>query len=200
MSDEPTPNVTITEAALERVRAVIEAQGDQVAGIRVSIAGRGPEGFAHGFSLVVKGSEPEGDTRIEVGGVATYLEGRSLEYLEGVVVDFATNEQGTGGQFTFENPNPIWRDEISLRLQNLFDQAINPQIAQHGGVVHLIAVEVPRAYVEMGGGCQGCGMANVTLKQGIEVAIREYVPEIEEVIDTTDHASGTNPYHQPSKK
>ena len=69
----------------------------------------------------------------------------------------------------------------------------------HGGNVTLIEVKDGRAYIEMGGGCQGCGMASVTLKQGIEVSVREAVPEIQEVIDVTDHAEGTNPYYQPTK-
>jgi Fe/S biogenesis protein NfuA len=201
MSDPKSaqPSVTITEPALERITEVLAAQGDKVAGIRLAVAGRGPDGLVHGFTLVVKGAEPADDPKIEVGGITTYIEARSVEYLDGVTVDFAAQEGGAG-QFMFDNPNPVWRDEIALKVQQLLDEAINPQIASHGGVVHLIAIEETRAYVEMGGGCQGCGMADVTLKQGVEVAIKEYVPEIEEVVDTTDHASGTNPYYQPSKK
>jgi Fe-S cluster biogenesis protein NfuA len=69
----------------------------------------------------------------------------------------------------------------------------------HGGYITLLDVKDDVAYVALGGGCQGCGMANVTLKQGIEALIREAVPEIHQVVDTTDHAGGTNPYYQPSK-
>ena len=196
----PTPSVTITEPALERIVEVLAAQGDQVAGIRLAVVGRTSEGFVHGFTLVLRDSEPEGDAKVEVGSVTAYIEGRSIEYLDGVVVGFEVTEGGAGGQFTFENPNPLWNDDISLRVQHLLDESINPQIASHGGIVNLIAVEGSRAYVEMGGGCQGCGMADVTLKQGVEVALRDFIPEIEEVVDTTDHASGTNPYYQPSKK
>ncbi len=105
-----------------------------------------------------------------------------------------------GGRFTFENPNALWHDELSMRIQYLFDNAINPQIAAHGGMVNLIEVIGDIAYVELGGGCQGCNLANVTLKQGIEAAVLEYVPEISEVRDTTDHASGENPFYRPSKK
>ena len=76
----------------------------------------------------------------------------------------------------------------------------DPGIASHGGYVDLVGVEGPVAYIQLGGGCQGCGLADVTLKQGIEVAVKEAVPEIEEVADATDHDAGTNPYFQPSKK
>jgi Fe/S biogenesis protein NfuA len=70
----------------------------------------------------------------------------------------------------------------------------------HGGSAELVAVEDTTAYVRLGGGCVGCGMATVTLSQGIEVAIKEAVPEILSVVDVTDHASGTNPYYEAAKK
>ena len=89
---------------------------------------------------------------------------------------------------------------MALKIQELFDASINPGIASHGGFVDLLGVEGNVAYIRLGGGCQGCGLADVTLKQGIEVAIKEAVPKIEEVADATDHDSGTNPYFEPSKK
>ena len=79
-------------------------------------------------------------------------------------------------------------------------RAIAPAIASHGGVAELVAVEDDTAYLRLSGGCQGCGLASVTLTQGIEVAIRESVPEIVNVVDVTDHASGTNPYFEAAKK
>lgn len=194
------PRVTLSEAAGAKVREVLAAQGERVAGVRLTVAGRGPEGFQHGFSLVLHDALPEGDAVVEADGIVTYLEGRNVRYLDGITVDFEPNESGVGGRFTFDNPNPLWLDDVSQRIQELFDQAINPQIAAHGGVVNLIEVVGPIAYVELGGGCQGCNLANVTLKQGIEAAVLEYVPEIAEVRDTTDHASGENPYYKPSKK
>jgi Fe/S biogenesis protein NfuA len=77
---------------------------------------------------------------------------------------------------------------------------VNPAIAMHDGSAELVAVEDETAYVRLGGGCVGCGMATVTLSQGIEVAITDNVPEIESVVDVTDHASGTNPYYEAAKK
>ena len=77
---------------------------------------------------------------------------------------------------------------------------INPSIASHGGQAELVAVEDGTAYLRLSGGCQGCGMATVTLTQGIEVAIKESVPEISQVTDVTDHASGNNPYYEAAKK
>lgn len=198
--DAPEPRVLISEAASAKVREVLEAQGERVAGVRITIAGRTAEGFQHGFSLVLHEALPEGDAVVDTDGITTYLEARSIQYLDGISIDYEVNESGVGGRFTFENPNPLWLDDISKRIQDLFDQAINPQIAAHGGMVHLIEVVGPIAYVELSGGCQGCNLADVTLKQGIEAAVLEYVPEIAEVRDTTDHASGENPFYKPSKK
>ena len=82
----------------------------------------------------------------------------------------------------------------------VLEEQINPAIASHGGHAQLVAVEDSIAYLRLGGGCQGCGMAAVTLSQGIEVAILDMVPEITEVIDVTDHSSGDNPYYEAAKK
>ncbi|MGH9299755.1 MAG: NifU family protein, partial [Acidimicrobiales bacterium] len=76
----------------------------------------------------------------------------------------------------------------------------NPQIAAHGGFADLVAYEEGTAYVRMLGGCQGCGLASVTLSQGITVAIQDAVPEVTSVLDVTDHASGENPYYEAAKK
>lgn len=90
--------------------------------------------------------------------------------------------------------------QIRDKVQVILERDINPAVASHGGFVELIDVDDATVYVRLGGGCQGCGMANVTLKQGIEAAIRQQVPEVAAILDTTDHASGMNPYYSPSKK
>jgi Fe/S biogenesis protein NfuA len=83
---------------------------------------------------------------------------------------------------------------LKERVQQVFDEQINPAVSMHGGFISLIDVKDTTVYVEMGGGCQGCGAANMTLKAGIEAILMEEVPEVTAVIDTTDHASGDNPY------
>ena len=98
-----------------------------------------------------------------------------------------------------------WRDAIpkpgldtpeAVAIQDLLESSINPSVASHGGHISLIDVDGARAYIRMEGGCQGCGMADVTLKQGVQVEIQKVVPTIREVLDVTDHAGGTNPYYQ----
>ena len=90
-------------------------------------------------------------------------------------------------------------EDLRARVQELIYTMINPAVAGHGGVVELIDVQDNRVYLQMGGGCQGCGAADVTLKSGIERLIKEEIPEVVEVLDTTDHASGSNPYYSAGK-
>ena len=89
---------------------------------------------------------------------------------------------------------------MMTRVQTIFETQINPAVAQHGGHVELLDVRNGKVYIQMGGGCQGCGMADVTLRQGIEATIRREIPEVDEILDTTDHATGANPYYTPAKK
>jgi Fe/S biogenesis protein NfuA len=96
--------------------------------------------------------------------------------------------------FKIDNPNPLWHDPLAAQVQAVIEQKVNPGIAVHGGRVTLLDVDQGVAYINMSGGCQGCGLASVTLKQGVEKMIRESAPEIVQVIDTTEHALGLHPY------
>jgi Fe/S biogenesis protein NfuA len=89
--------------------------------------------------------------------------------------------------------------DLATKVQELLDSTINPAVAGHGGFVQLIDVKDNKVYLQMGGGCQGCGAADITLKSGIERLIKEELPEIDEVLDTTDHGAGENPYYVPGK-
>jgi len=89
--------------------------------------------------------------------------------------------------------------DLKWAIGDLLDREINPAVAAHGGFVELIDVRKNSVYIRLGGGCQGCGAADITLKQGIEKAIRDLVPRVGEILDTTDHAAGRNPYYSPSK-
>jgi Fe/S biogenesis protein NfuA len=95
--------------------------------------------------------------------------------------------------------DPLDEKQVKDAVQKILDEMINPAIAGHGGWVDLLDVKDNNVYLRLGGGCVGCGMVNVTLKQGIEATLREEIPQIAGVIDQTDHAGGTNPYYQPAK-
>jgi Fe/S biogenesis protein NfuA len=165
--------------------------------LRVAIIGQGPGGFLYDLLFVEGTTKAPEDVIVDAGGFQVFIDRDSAPKLNGATLDFIEGIQQSG--FKIDNPNPLWDDPKAKAVQDVIDTKINPAIAMHGGYVTLLDVKGDIAYVALGGGCQGCGMANVTLKQGIEVIIREAVPEIRQVIDTTDHAGGTNPYYQPSK-
>ncbi len=96
-------------------------------------------------------------------------------------------------------PKPGLDTEEGKAIQSLLEQRINPQVASHGGRISLVDVQDDTAYIRLEGGCQGCGMADVTLKQGVAKEIQALVPTISKVLDVTDHAGGTNPYYLPGK-
>ena len=153
-------------------------------------------------------SEFDDDVLVEQDDdLAIAIPADSVELLRGATLAFS-------GGMVMQNPNrplpPAARvaqvpqadlsGEVPQRVIQVLDEQINPAIASHGGFAELVAVEDSIAYLRLSGGCQGCGMAAVTLSQGIEVAILDTVPEITEVVDVTDHASGTNPYYEAAKK
>jgi Fe/S biogenesis protein NfuA len=142
--------------------------------------------------------------------IAIVIPAASVPALRGAVLD-RQGDLETGGIFV-DNPNSPspavdarrptadLSGPVPQRVMQVLDESVNPAIAAHGGRAELVAVEDDTAYLRLSGGCQGCGMATVTLSQGIEVAIKEAVPEIARVVDVTDHAAGTNPYFEAAKK
>ncbi|MDE2966000.1 MAG: NifU family protein [Chloroflexota bacterium] len=191
--------ITFSEVARSKLLEVLTGYPEEVAGLRLKIAGRTSDGFEHVLTIVEQGYEPEGDVTADYPDFTLYVEGERVDDLRGTAIHYEFKGPNVSG-LEFNNPNPVWRDPLAQAIQQIFDEQVNPQIAAHGGYVQLLEVKGSKAYIEMGGGCQGCGMANVTLKQGVEVAVKEQLPEIDELIDVTDHQSGENPYYQPSKK
>jgi NFU1 iron-sulfur cluster scaffold homolog, mitochondrial len=105
-----------------------------------------------------------------------------------------SEEPAVGAQF---DSSMLPEAEIRQKVKDLLENEINPALGMHGGFVELIDVRKNSVYLKLGGGCQGCGSARMTLKFGIERVIRERIPEVGEILDTTDHAAGRNPYYQP---
>ncbi len=188
--------LTVTDAAKEKIRSVIEDQGMEVEGLRISINGRSASAFEYGLGLEVE-LDP-GDVVVDCGDFKVLIDPESAENLKGAIIDYVEDLNSNG--FKIDNPNtPTWDNPKAQAIQQLIDERINPAVASHGGQIDLLDVTDDSIYIHMGGGCQGCGMANVTLKHGIEGMIQEHFPEIKNIIDTTDHASGTNPYYESSK-
>jgi Fe/S biogenesis protein NfuA len=189
--------LTITELAKEKILTFMKAENQEGIALRVAIRGRGPGGFQYDLGFVKEEDKEVGDTVVDAGDFQVFIDPESASNLKGATVDYVSNLYESG--FKIENPNSVWTDPKAMAVQQVIDTRINPGVAMHGGYVSLLDVKDDIVYIALGGGCQGCGMVDVTLKQGIEVMIREAVPEIRQVVDTTDHAGGTNPYYQPSK-
>jgi Fe/S biogenesis protein NfuA len=201
--------VFLTEKAREKVdgfRVGLEDAESQA--MWVEVTGIQAGAFTYNLSLKpVSGAGPE-DYVQEFGELKVVVPARDADALRGATVDWSDDLMSGG--LTVENPNtpspamaPPPADlsgPVAQRVMQVIEQQINPSIAMHGGSAELVAVEDTTAYVRLGGGCVGCGMATVTLSQGIEVAITDAVPEIMSVVDVTDHASGTNPYYEAAKK
>lgn len=185
--------LAISSKAREMLDQFAENADDDDLVLRIEIIGRGPKGFQYDLQLVNSSEAKEDDIPLEIDGMDVLVASKSKIYLEGTTIDY--KETLMGGGFSFENPNPLWMDELSQTVAQIIADEVNPAVASHGGHVDLVGVDDNKAIIAFGGGCQGCGMADVTLKQGVEVMIKDKVPAITEVIDVTDHAAGTNPFY-----
>ena len=194
--------LTFTDQARERVLSFIQEEEGGVA-LRIAVHADSPLALQYELMLVDDSDLQPTDTTIDAGGFNVYVDESSVEKLDGATVDWV--ESMGGGGFQVENPNikPLGSEppsgELAKRLAQFIEAQINPAVASHGGKIALIDVRDNVVYVQLSGGCQGCGMATVTLKQGVERLIRETFPEVAEVIDVTDHSMGSNPYYEASR-
>jgi len=188
---------TVTETAQTKILERMEAEGKADRMLRIRIVGWTADDYQYRLEVIQAEAREAGDVEVPTDRLPLLLAGDSVEKLTGATLDFLETAQQQG--FSIENPNPVWTDPLELKIQRVLDQKINPGVGMHGGQVRLLRAEDGVAYISFGGGCVGCGMSNVTLKQGVDRMIREEVPEIRQVVDTTDHASGTNPYYQPTE-
>lgn len=184
-----------TAAALKVLEFAATTNQPENIGLRVYVQG-GRTSYDYGFKF---DQRQENDVVVPQEGFDLYVDGFSFHLLRGASVDYV--EGVSGGGFSVSNPNEPdpSSDPLFARVKRFIDEQINPGVSTHGGNVTLLEVKDGIAYVELGGGCQGCGMVDVTLKHGIERMLKEQIPEIESVYDTTDHASGDNPYFTQGK-
>jgi Fe/S biogenesis protein NfuA len=191
------PVVHITAEALEqllRFRADAAAPAEHCLYVRV--AGAAGEEYRHALSIEPLSAAQAGDLHERAGDLDVVVPAASVERLRGATIDWADEPPQVG--FAVHNPNrPSADDALTERVRATLAEKINPSIALHGGHADVAAVEGRTAYLRLSGGCQGCGMAAVTLRQLIESELTEAVPEIADVVDVTDHAAGTNPYYAP---
>jgi Fe/S biogenesis protein NfuA len=214
-SDEAVPLLRVTDAARAMVREVraSEADADRLAlWLEVSGASAGAYSYDMWFQLA---SDAGGDDVVQHhDDLVVVIPAGSVERLRGATLD--TGGAGSADGLVIVNPNLPARQPsspaisgrapadlsgpIAERVIAVLEEQVNPSIAMHGGHAELVAIEDEIAYLRLSGGCQGCGLAQVTLSQGIAVAIQDSVPEITQVVDVTDHATGDNPFYEPAKK
>ncbi len=208
-TDEPI--VSIDEAVLPMLLEIRDREDDaEDLGLVVSIGGVADGAFTYGTAFMRVDAAAETDLIHEAGSLPVIVSEADVENLRGAVLTKSKNLLKPG--LTIENPNTPspaistgmaqgdLTGSVAEKVVQVVNEAINPSIASHGGRAEVVAVEDGTAYIRLGGGCVGCGMAGVTLSQGIEATITDLVPEISKVVDVTDHAQGENPYYEKSKK
>ncbi len=191
--------LTVTDAAREKLAELIANSPAPVLGVRIIAEAESPMNPQYSLGFVQEGEEEEDDIVFDFGEFKVYIDEDSMAFVEKVQLDFISGAAGTGFRIERKRDTLKLEGPLAEKVQKVIEEEINPALALHGGFVQLIDVKDTTVYIELGGGCRGCGMVDVTLKQGIEVQIKQRVPEITEILDATDHASGNNPYYQPSK-
>ncbi len=190
--------VTFTEEAKAHVVAFLAEESEPLA-VRIEVLDSSPLAPQYDLALIEESEKESNDQVYEQGGFEVVVPRASVDLLQGATVDWVESMQGSG--FKVENPNIVPIGEgmaegpLADRVKHVIEMQVNPAIASHGGSVTLIEVRDDVVYLEMMGGCQGCGMAAVTLAQGIRRIIMESVPDVRDIVDVTNHDAGDNPYY-----
>ncbi|MGI9579174.1 MAG: NifU family protein [Microthrixaceae bacterium] len=194
----------VSEAALETVLGIRDQEPDAATlALRVEITGSSGREYTYDLSFAAPDEVAEGHLLYTEGDLALAIEEDSVQRLIGSELDLPRSA-GQGG-LVIRNPNtpdPFEGIDIELtgelpdKVTQLLEAQVNPMLASHGGFAQFVGVDDDNnVYVTMGGGCQGCAASAATLRDGIRTAIMDAIPEIAEVIDTTDHEAGQNPFY-----
>ncbi len=195
--------LNFTDRAREVVRSFLEQSGGELEALRISTASGSPVAPRFELTLVELAERSEDERQVDGGGFPVLVREADVDRLEGATVDFVerVNESGfevrpvarsNGRGAAGANGGPT--GEIADRVRSVLEAQVNPAIASHGGMISLVDVDGTEVYVEMSGGCQGCALSRMTLRQGVERMLREAIPDLTAVHDITDHASGSNPF------
>ncbi|MGK2958268.1 MAG: NifU family protein [Acidimicrobiales bacterium] len=203
MATSDAPIVIVSEKARTEILAMrsAEAEGDTLA-LAIAVTGHSGNEYAYELTFEPLGDLPNGVQLYQSGDLPVAIGEDDEHRLRGSVLDLV---DPTG--LVLRNPNrpppPVVPGSLELtgtveeRLAQLLEGEINPMLASHGGFAAMDRVEDGVAYLSMGGGCQGCGLAQMTLTEGIKTSVLEQIPEITTVVDITDHGAGTNPFYDP---
>ncbi len=193
---------TVTPAAIARILELRAAEDDPSSlALRVEITGTNGVEYAYDLTFDPIAEADEADAVYQQEALPVIVPAGSIEQLRGATLDVPA---GGGPGLVLRNPNrpdPLSGVHLELtgtvaeQVEQLLREQINPSLAAHGGFAQLKGVEGDKVYVTMGGGCQGCAVSAMTLRDGIARSIKEAIPEVSEVIDTTDHDAGENPFY-----
>ncbi|MEO6294386.1 MAG: NifU family protein [Candidatus Limnocylindria bacterium] len=186
--------LTMTPEAREKIDGVRTFNDFPDAMLRVRVLAKDGPRFRYEIALEDPRERVDGDLVIDLDGLSIAVDPTSAADLAGASIDL--DPAVTGGGLRIDNPNEGWQDPVARAVQEVIDRQINPGVGSHGGMVTLVNVKDGTAFLRFGGGCQGCAAVDVTLKQGVETAIRAAVPAISAIVDATDHDAGANPYYQ----
>jgi Fe/S biogenesis protein NfuA len=201
----PPLRLNLTPQAHQQLAAVLARQ-PQAAALRIFVKNPGGSPPQYDMALEPADMLRPGDVVVDAGGLRVLVDPASLAAVEGATVDFRDDPLQPG--FVVNPPVPPVMDvpdtfdpsdPLAAQVQSVLVHHVNPGIASHGGRAELVGVKDDVVYVAMGGGCQGCSMASVTLKQGIEQILKQMIPRIKAVVDATDHALGSNPFYTSEK-
>lgn len=190
--------INISERAQKHFHKLIEQQGIDGLGIRLRAVKAGTPSADCQLEFCEPADLAGDEWQIECTGFMLYVEAASAPFLDAADIDYETS--ATGGQLTIRAPrikgdSPGEGASLVERVRYVIETEINPRVASHGGRVSLEEITADGVVLlRFGGGCHGCGMADVTLKHGVEKTLRERIPEITAVRDATDHATGEQPY------
>ncbi len=190
--------IEITETAQVHFRTLLQAQGGDAVGIRISAIKPGTPSADARLEFAEQGDLLGDEWQLECDGFTVFVDAQSIGFLNGANIDITPTATGT--QLTIRAPNikgktPDAESSLAEQVIWLIDSEINPQLAAHKGKVSLDSIDADNVvYLRFGGGCQGCSMVDITLKQGVEKTMMEKIPQISAVRDATDHDSGTAPY------
>ncbi len=193
--------IKISDEAQQHFITLLQGQEDEINDIRVFVVNPGTPHAECGVSFCPSSSIDESDTKLNFEGFSAYVDPDSAPFLEDANIDYT--KEGLDQQLTLKAPNAKVRavaDDASLddRVNYILQSEVNPQLASHGGMVSLVEITTEGiAILQFGGGCQGCGMVNFTLKEGVEKNLLEKFPEeLTGVKDITEHQEGDNPYYR----
>ena len=188
------PLLTITDDARTKIDGVRTFNDFPDAVLRVRVLAKDGRRFRYEIALEDPRERATDDLAVEADGLTVVVDPASATDLAGASIEL--DPAITGGGLRIDNPNEGWQDPVARAVQEVIDRQINPGVGSHGGQVTLVDVKDGTAFMRFGGGCQGCAAVDVTLKQGVETAIRTAVPSISAIVDVTDHQAGENPYYQ----